>query len=127
MSTHCGIAIKDEEGYKVIYCHHDGYPDYMYNMLTENYNSEELARRLVGMGDASFIAEKLETDQPHSFNKPQHDTCCFYHRDRGEDWNDVAPELYKHHERRRLLNCWYYLYIFEEGCWHFYKDSEEIY
>ena len=41
MSTHCGIAIKSEKGYEVVYCHHDGAPSYMLPMLTENYNSED--------------------------------------------------------------------------------------
>ena len=115
MSTHCGIAYKSEKGYETIYCHHDGYPDYMWDMLTTNYNSEELARKLVGMGDASFIAEKLETDLPHSFDKPQYDTCCFYHRDRGERWDWNIPII---HNTREELLCEYgrnYTYIFGES------------
>ena len=60
MSTHCGIAIKTEKGYETIYCHHDGYPDYMWPMLTENYNSEALAAKLVSFGDASYIEKKLD-------------------------------------------------------------------
>jgi hypothetical protein len=127
MSTHCGISFKNEEGYHLIYVHSDGYPEYMWPMLTENYNSEELAQRLVNSGDASFIAEKLETDLPHSFDKPQHDTCCFYHRDRGEDWHEVKPEIYPHYDRNRFLNSFYYLYVFEEGCWNFYKGGKKGY
>ena len=95
MSTQCGVAIKTERGYETIYVHSDGYPEYMWPMLTEHYNSEEMAKKLVSFGDASFIAEKLETDLPHSFDKPQYDTCCFYHRDRGERWTDVAPTTYE--------------------------------
>lgn len=124
MSTHCGIAFKSDKGYETIYCHHDGYPDYMWNMLTTNYNSEELAKKLVSMGDASFIAENLETALPHSFDKPQYDTCCFYHRDRGEDWADVEPVVYT---QREVLNGYWYAYIWEDGCWHFYEGKEEIF
>lgn len=129
MSTHCGVAIKTEKGYEAIYVHSDGYPEYMWPMLTENYNSEELAAKLVGMGDASYISEKLEPTGPHSFERPDYDVCCFYHRDRGESWHDVQPAHYEHHEKRRLTNEWYYLYIFDTGigCWTFYKGGVKVY
>lgn len=121
MSTHCGIAIKSEKGYETIYVHSDGYPEYMWPMLTENYNSEELAAKLVGGGDASFIAENFETPLPHSFEKPQYDTCCFYHRDRGEDWNDVAPANY--FTLGEISNRFYYVYLWKDGHWNFYKGG----
>lgn len=120
MSTQCGIAIKTEKGYETIYVHSDGYPDYMWPMLTNNYNSEELAAKLVSMGDASYISDNLEPKGPHSFDKPDFDVCCFYHRDRGEDWSDVLPTSYN---KRELFNCFYYSYIWEDGHWNFYKDG----
>ena len=46
MSTQCGIAIKSEKGYETIYVHSDGYPEYMWPMLTENYNVREQKSRL---------------------------------------------------------------------------------
>jgi hypothetical protein len=124
MSTQCGVAIKTDKGYETIYVHSDGYPEYMWPMLTENYNSEELAKKLVSMGDASYIAEKLETDQLHSFEKPQYDTCCFYHRDRGEPWSDVAPTTYT---AKELFACYYYAYVWEDGFWCFYEGGECVY
>lgn len=125
MSTHCGIAIKTEEGYKTIYCHHDGYPKYMFKMLVENYNSEAWACKLVDAGDASFISEKFETDLPHSFDNPQYDTCCFYHRDRGEDWEDVKPCIYK--TKQELRSAFYYAYVFDKGRWAMVsKSGDEI-
>lgn len=129
MSTHCGIAIKTEKGYDVIYVHSDGYPEYMWPMLTENYNSEDLAAKLVSLGDASFIDEKLEPSPRslHSFNTREPGISVFYYRDRGEDWQDVQPAHYEHHEKQRLLNEWYYLYVFDTGigCWTFYKGGVE--
>ena len=129
MSTHCGVAIKTEKGYETIYVHSDGYPEYMWPMLTEHYNSEELATKLVSLGDASFIDEKLEpTSDYHKFGTPEPRVSIFYHRDRGEAWEDVEPTLYLHHERKRLFNDWYYLYIFDigMGCWTFYKGGKKI-
>jgi hypothetical protein len=126
MSTHCGIAIKTENGYNTIYCHHDGYPSYMWPMLTKNYNTEEFATKLVGLGDASSIAEKLEPTPgvAHTFDFPERDVCIFYTRDRGENWDDNAPALFA---KQNVLNNFYYAYIWEDGCWHFYDDGKEVY
>ncbi len=123
MSTQCGIAIKTEKGYETIYVHSDGYPDYMWPMLTENYNSEELAAKLVGMGDASYISDNLEPHEPntHSFENPDFNVCCFYHRDRGEDWNDVAPTNY--FTIGEVSNRFYYVYLWKDGHWNFYKGG----
>ena len=33
MSTNSTIAVKTEKGYEGIYCHWDGYPEYMYPLL----------------------------------------------------------------------------------------------
>lgn len=125
MATQCGIAIKTEKGYDTIYVHSDGYPDYMWPMLTENYNSEELAAKLVGFGDASYIDEKLEpTEDFHKFGTPEPRVSMFYHRDRGEDWEDVKPECYN---KKEIFNQFYYSYIWEDGSWHFYKGGRKVY
>lgn len=120
MSTHCNIAYKTEKGYDTIYVHHDGYESYMWPMLTENYNSEELARKLVSLGDASYIDRLLEpTSDFHKFGTPEPDVCMFYHRDRGERWENNKPDcLFK----SEVLNC-YYAYIWEDGKWTAYKNG----
>lgn len=126
MSTHCGIAVKQDTGYMVVYCHHDGYPEYMLPMLRDNYNTEELAVKLVNFGDASSIREKLEpTTAAHSFNKPEDNVCIFYNRDLKESWFDVSPEYYLQHEKLSLVSGYYYLYLFEDGCWTFYNNGRK--
>ena len=121
MSTHCGVAIKTEKGYKAIYVHHDGYESYMWPMLTKNYNSEELADKLINLGDASFIAEKLEPAGKHSFDNPEDDVCIFYHRDRGEDWNHVRPTEYR--TIKNMCSDYFYVYVWEGGKWTAYKNG----
>lgn len=122
MSTQCGIAIKTEKGYETIYVHSDGYPAYMWPMLTNHYNSEELAKKLVSFGDASFIDEQLEpvTGILHNFGCRQKGVSVFYYRDRNENWQDVKPIVYT---KKKIFNIFYYSYIWEDGCWHFYKDG----
>lgn len=126
MSTQCGIAIKTDKGYETIDVHNDGYPGYMWPMLTKNYNTEELAAKLVSLGDASYIDVCLEPTafSFHKFGTPEPDICMFYHRDRGDNWDDVAPTPYT---KQELVNCYYYAYIWEDGCWKFYKGGKKVY
>ena len=125
MSTQCGVAIKTEQGYETIYVHSDGYPEYMWPMLTENYNSEELAAKLVSLGDASYIDRLLEpTSDFHKFGTPEPDVCMFYHRDRGEAWEDVEPATFT---SKKLFLHFYYAYVWKDGCWNFYKGGRKIY
>lgn len=124
MSTYCSIAVKTEKGYETIYVHNDGYESYMYPMLTNNYNSEEGARALVALGDASSIHEKLEPTPgvPHTFDFPERNVSIFYNRDRGESWNDCAPFCLT---KTEVLNN-YHAYIWEDGKWNAYKNGRKI-
>lgn len=124
MSTQCGISIKTEKGYETIYVHSDGYPEYMWPMLTEHYNSEELAKKLVSFGDASCIDERLEPTpgSGHCFDHRENGVCVFYNRDRGEQ--NTGPNCY---DRKLVLNMYYYAYIWKDGCWNFYKGGRKIY
>ena len=118
MGTSCGIAVKTEKGYNTIYCHFDGYPEFMLAMLRENYDSIELATKLVSFGDASSIDARLEPTPgvTHTFDKPEDGVCVFYHRDRGESWKDVAPKCLT---LDQLLNCksFDFVYVFEDVEW----------
>ena len=122
MSTQCGIAIKTEKGYETIYVHSDGYPEYMWPMLTQNYNSEELAAKLVSFGDASYIDTLLEpTSDYHTFGMPEPNVCMFYHRDRGEYLHTSTYPT-----KEELFSEYYYAYIWEDGQWTAYKGKIRI-
>lgn len=124
MSTNSTIAVKTERcTYKSIYCHWDGYFDYMYPMLSENYNTQERAEALVNLGDASFIAKRLCPSQGsiHCFGSPEKDVSVFYHRDRGEDFH-----VSFHQTKEEVLRTQYYTYIFEDGMWRAYQGGVEV-
>ena len=123
MSTNAGIALRSGDTYQTIYCHWDGYPKYMLPMLQNNYNSVELAAKLISFGDASFIDTMLEPTGEHTFMKSEDGVCIFYHRDRGDDWYRCAPVCYT---RDDLFNQsgFEYIYIFEDGQWNVYKHRE---
>jgi hypothetical protein len=125
MSTNSRIAVKTEEGYKTIYCHYDGYPEYMYPKLKNNYNTEEKALELVSFGDASSINEKIApTKDYHSFNYPEDRVCVFYHRDREEPWEFCKHRTYQ--TKEEIFEIEYYVYIFEDGKWTCYEDGRVI-
>lgn len=126
MSTRCGIAIKSGGTYQTIYCHSDGYPEYMLPMLRENYSSLELAAKLISFGDASYIDKKLEpTSDFHRFGTPEPDVCMFYHRDCGEDWHSCCSVCYNENELFRQSS-FEYIYIFENEQWNAYKNRRRI-
>lgn len=124
MSTNSGIALRSGETFQTIYCHWDGHPRTMLPILRENYNSLELAAKLISFGDASSINKKLEPTGEHTFMKPEDDVCVFYHRDRGDDWLSCQSTCYTW---RELFNqpAFEYIYIFEDGQWNVYKRNGE--
>lgn len=121
MSTNAGIAVRTGGTFQTIYCHWDGSPNHMLPMLRNNYNSLELANKLVSMGDASIIEKKLEPDpaEPHDFDNYQEDVCVFYHRDRGDSWESSRSVCYSKRELFRVP-AFEYVYIFEDGQWNAY-------
>lgn len=87
MSTRCLIGLEEPDGScRMIYCHHDGYPSHVGQILFEYYTKGKL-EGLLALGDISSLHETLK------------DTVA-YARDRGEalepnlKYKD-APELLK--------------------------------
>ncbi len=121
MSTHSLIALRSGDTYQTIYCHWDGYPDYMLKMLSENYNSWDRASQLISFGDASSIGPKLS---PEEGKESEQDECCvFYHRDRKEDWNSCRPVCYVAKELFKQNTP--YIYVFENGGWTVYPGGRD--
>ena len=60
MSTRCRIAINDGDSFRSIYCHYDGYPRYVGNVLLKYYNSKEMATKLIDLGDISCLLPNKE-------------------------------------------------------------------
>ena len=122
MSTQCGVAIKTDKGYETIYVHSDGYPEYMWPMLTQNYNSEELAAKLVSLGDASYIDRLIEpTSDFHKFGTPEPNVSMFYHRDRGEEFHNTIFVT-----QSELSSCYSYAYVWKDGQWNFYRGGKKV-
>lgn len=119
MSTPALIAQRVGDLYDTIYCHFDGYPEYMHTMLRRNYDTTEKVSELIAYGDASAIKENVvPMFDKHSFDTPEKGCCVFYHRDRGDAWLSCAPVLYTRKNLfKRDLNSVDYIYVFENGSW----------
>lgn len=99
---------KDENKYKGVYCHWDGYPSYNGKLLLENYNSFKKIKKLISYGSISSLNSTIET-------------CEFYCRDRGEEMNIYEMDL------RGNIDGYFeaYNYLFD-GKWYLFDDNNEL-
>lgn len=84
MGTRSAIIMKTDTGYAGIYCHWDGYPSYVGELLLTHYNTPEMVTKLIALGDLSSLSKRLNPIGPHSFANPEGGTTIAYGRDRGE-------------------------------------------
>lgn len=87
MGTRSNIGILNQDNSVTgIYCHWDGYPEWNGKILLNHYNTVDIVRELVNLGDLSSLRPKLnpEPGVPHTFDNQQEDVTVAYGRDRGE-------------------------------------------
>ena len=88
MGTHCYIAEeKDNDMYRSIYCHLDGYPEEVGKLLVKYYDTTEKLRELLALGDVYCLQKKLNPDPSalHCFGNYQKDVTVAFGRDREEN------------------------------------------
>jgi len=136
MGTRSSIGIENNDGtVDSIYCHWDGYPSHHAPILLKYYDSEEKVREIIKYGDMSSLRKAVnpEPRTHHSFNKQQSDVCVYYHRDRGEEWNDTKPLHFENitkWQENTAERFGEYLYLFKDNKWYLVgtDDSDkEIY
>ena len=137
MSTRSTIGIKLEDGsVKAIYCHWDGYPKHQRPLL-KHYNTKEKVEELIALGSLSILGEEIGVKHPFDAVIKKDDDvtekldaytalygkmCKCYHRDRGEDWEDVKPVTFSNTRKwksdMRNSSCEYsYLFSVKTGKW----------
>lgn len=85
MGTGATISVLLNDGaIHLINNHWSGYPRYLGRILRDNYGTQELAKALVNLGDASLICESIECPEGHTFDTPIDGYSIFYERDRGD-------------------------------------------
>ena len=125
MATRGVIALKEANKFYAIYSHWDNYPERLVPILNEHYNTKERVEELINHGDASYLAENI--GEHNGFDDTDYHVCLFYHRDRHEPYETVAPKIFKtFYDLRKYAKQvdaeW--LYIFENGIWYVYDIVE---
>ena len=120
MATRSNIGIvNSDKSISSIYCHFDGYPEYVGKLLLNHYNNVGIVNELLDLGNLSQLCEKLYSDNnSHTFDKPQKGVCVAYGRDRGEKSQEaiVFEDLGEFEDS--ASNCWAdYQYLFDNGKW----------
>lgn len=128
MGTRSYIAIANPSGgYTAIYCHWDGYPDYMGAMLRDNYASKSKSRALVNLGDCSAIKPNLAAVGPHSFDNPAENVTLAYGRDRKEGGCKARKFETIKQLAESAADAWaQFIYIFDGKRWHWNYCDDAI-
>lgn len=115
MSTNCAIIKKyDDNTYKQIYCHYDGYPSGVGKTLEYYYQDEDKIDKLINLGDISSLDKEVDIPfgKEHSYNHPLDGVTVAYGRDRGE--SKVQPRIFNNLSGHEKHN---YVYLREDGIW----------
>ena len=120
MSTKALIARELASGkYKTVYCHSDGYPDYVGKLLLTQYNTVEKLDELQSLGDISALGEKLTPNptKPHDHLHMQQGVTLAYCRDIGEEL--IPPREYTYSQLMKYQDIDYIYILGQEGDWRF--------
>lgn len=121
MATRSSITIKTKDGkFMTIYCHFDGYLSGVGQTLVDHYDTQEKAEELLKYGDISFLDERCDKPEGHSFESPVDGCTVYYGRDRGEENTmarnyDTFLEVIKKETQE-------YNYFLDDGIWFYFTD-----
>ena len=125
MATRSNIGIVNQDGSITgIYCHYDGYPEYVGKILLNHYNDVGIINKLMELGDLSSLGENLYV-VGRTWSAPIEGVCVAYGRDRGE--KGVESRVFKSIEQynRNADNSGVnYQYLFEDGMWMYRKTHK---
>ena len=119
MATRSNIAIVNQDkSISSIYCHWDGYPEYVGKLLLNHYTTSDIVNELLKLGNLSNLDKNVNPTETHTFDKPQDGVCVAYGRERGEkDQEAIVFEDLGEFEDS-ASNSWVdYQYLFDNGKW----------
>ena len=125
MSTRSHIGMLDNKSNNVryIYCHWDGYPEYVGYMLNTYYKDRDKVEALINLGDISKLDKNIYPKGNHSFDEPEEGVTVSYNRDRGETWDDTrfkTTQLANYGKEDLFIE---YSYLFRDGEWYVNVES----
>lgn len=117
MSTRSYIGILNpDKTIRAVYCHNNGYPDYMGPILIKYHNSKQAAQKIVALGSLSSLQEKLSPEtKTHSFDSPENGVTVAYCRDRGEDLEILRYESIENIVRSAERDGISYIYLYDSN------------
>ena len=133
MSTRCRIGLRNEDGsITSIYCHHDGYPDYVGRVLVENYKTEDKIKKLLELGDISRLGTEpvdnpkaWESCKPGEYEKFHPDNMCDTYKSRGETSPAKTSKRLSDYIDLTSGSWGNYCYLFEDVCWYIVKRNAD--
>ena len=119
MGTRSNIGIVNtDKSITSIYCHWDGYPEYVGKILLNHYITSDRVNKLMQLGDLSSLGEDMYPTESHTFDKPEPGVCVAYGRDRGEkNVDSVICEDLGQYEDLGGDTGTNYQYLFEDNKW----------
>lgn len=123
MSTRCYIGkLNPDDSISAVYCHWDGYPEWVGKILTDHYTDEEKLDKLLELGQVSSLGPEI--GEKHDFNDRNDNFCTFYGRDRGE--SDTGAQRFSSLSDYINEVGVDYHYIFGGGKWRVFSNKGEI-
>lgn len=105
-----------------IYVHNGGHLQDNGKMLYEHYQDEDKVRSMIRLGDMSTLGQYVGAAK-NPFDNRDRDICCFYHRDRGEEFHKpIRSRSMETYQKRFLATAGIFdiefLYAFKDGAWY---------
>lgn len=131
MSTRSAIGLQlEDESYKTIYCHNDGYLEGVGKTLVDNYKTKEDVEALLELGDISTLGEQPYSD-PELWDLDKWASgywkttkgCCTY---KGRGDKDVDALIFKKLSDIAPNYGAEYIYIFKDGKWFYTTGSTKL-
>lgn len=122
MGTPSFVGIKENNTYRMIYVHYDGYISYMGNLLLNHYDENKL-RAALELGNANYLGETLNPLPKPKFSlfwPPKFQSTRgfseFYHRDLNKLWEHNKP--FETSAENDLFQ-YGHVYVMENGVWYY--------
>jgi len=129
MATRSAIGIKHGDRIKAIYCHYDGYVEYLGRALHTYYQDSVKVNGLIAQGDMSCIGADIGEKHPFNDRSEYIDEwiarqCTFYSRDRGEDNVDfrsfaTEADFIDYYDGSGVQ----FYYLYDHGVWYVSKNG----
>lgn len=120
MSTRCYIGKKNGDKVRFIYCHHDGDPGGVGDVLINHYKRDNIVDAMIEEGDRSSLDEDYTEGSYTSM---------------GENYEDNAPSIVDYDTwismiENKETGCSYFYLLDDSGlwqCWDYYGNEINLY